>query len=49
MEANKEVNHNINNFINNSINDLKNLTNALRSLSKHSADVPLSPRRSTTP
>ena len=36
-QIDEEPKHHINNFINNSINDLKNLSNALRSLNKNSA------------
>lgn len=45
----KEPNHLINNFLNNVLTDLKNLTNALKPLSKPAADVLPSPPRSTTP
>jgi len=40
--ASKEVNHLISNFLNNVLTDMKNLTNALKSLSKSAAEVSLS-------
>jgi hypothetical protein len=48
-QSHREANHHMNNFINNVINDLKNLSNLLRSLNRHSADVRKSPFRSITP
>jgi hypothetical protein len=49
VNAAKEPNHLIGNFLNNVLTDLKNLTNALKALSKPASDVPPSPPRSTTP